>query len=44
MTILGGLPIEEGFRAAHYGNLFSNTLGGLKIKKSVKELLRFGRQ
>ena len=42
MTIMGGLPIEGGFKPfAHHGNVFSNFLGGLKIKKSAKKLVRF---
>ena len=41
MTILGSLAIEGMFKPSpHYGNAFSNMLGGLEIKKSVKELLK----
>ena len=38
----GGMLIKEGFKSsAHYGNVFSNFLGGWKIKKSVKKMLGF---
>ena len=39
MAIKGRLLIEGDKPPAHYGNVFSNILGGLKIKKIIERIV-----